>query len=408
MSIPQPEPTNFDRPMRIAFIVGVVAAVISVVGLIISGPGQFFQAYLYSYLFWLGIALGLFGMLMLHFLVSSRWGLTIRRIMEAGSGTIWVLAILFIPLLVGLPYLFPWARPAEVAKDAGLQYQSWYLNVPFFIIRAVIYFVIWILLAFFANRQVARLGDTPSGNQVLRGRLQGLGAGGAILYGFSMFFASVDWIMSLQPSWTSTAIGMVTVIGQVLGALAFAILMLNLFPGLSLGLGRRWRYDTTPVPYQDLGALSITLVMAWAYLAFFQMLIQWAGNIPREVIWYVARTKDGWSVVAWFIAIFEFILPFAVLLTIRVRHNLRLLGGVSIMLLVSNLVIYFWHVKPAFYPDGFAISLTDIVMPFAIGGIWLGAFFYVLKRRPALSTVDQTALNLTSGEDTAAQLHRQA
>jgi hypothetical protein len=401
MSTTQPETSNFDRPMRIAFIVGAVAALISVAGLIIFGPGQFFQAYLYSYLFWLGISLGLFGMLMLHFLVSSRWGLTIRRVMEAGAGTIWALAILFIPVIIGLPFLFPWARPAEVAKDAGMQYQSWYLNVPFFIIRAVIYFAVWILLAFFANRMVARLGKSPSGDQDLRGRLKGLGAGGAILYAFSMFFASVDWLMSLQPSWVSTAIGMITVIGQVLGALAFAILMLNLFPSLSLGLGRRWRYDTTPVPYQDLGALSITLVMAWAYLSFFQLLIQWAGNIPREVVWYIARTNGGWSVVAWLIAIFEFILPFAILLTIRVRHNLRLLGGVSIMLLIANLVIYFWHVKPAFYPDGFAISLMDIVMPFAIGGIWAGVFFYTLKRRPALSAADQAVLNLTGGEEPA-------
>jgi hypothetical protein len=219
-----------------------------------------------------------------------------------------------------------------------------------------------------------------------------------------MYFASVDWIMSLQPEWVSTAIGMIVVVGQVLGALAFAILMLNLFPGLSLGLGRSWRYDTTPVPYQDLGALSITVVMAWAYVSFFQLLIQWAGNIPREVVWYIDRTNNGWSVVTWIIALFEFILPFALLLTIRIRHDLRRLAGISMMLLFACLVTYFWYVKPTFYPNGFAISLADIAMPFAIGGIWAGIFFSILKRRPALSAADQAALNI-AGEGETATVH---
>lgn len=384
--------------MRIAFITGAAAALVCIAGLFLFGPGQFFQAYLYSFLFWVGISLGLLGLLMLHFVTSSRWGLTIRRIAEAGAGSIWIMAVLFIPVIIGLPFLFPWARPAEVSASEHLQYQTWYLNAPFFIIRAVIYFAIWILVATIANRKVARLGSSPTSNPGqhgslgLRGRLQGLGAAGTILYGFSIFFASVDWLMSLQPSWISTAIGVITMIGQVMSALAFAIVILNLFPGLSLG--QRWRYDMTPVPYRDLGALSLTLVMAWAYVSYFQMLIQWAGNIPREVVWYIARTNGGWSVVAWLIAILAFILPFALLLTIRVRHNLRALGGVSAMLLVANLVINFWHVKPAFYPDGFAISLLDIAMPVAMGGIWVGAFLYALSRRPSLTVTDQAELNL--------------
>jgi hypothetical protein len=385
--------------MRIAFITGAAAALVCIAGLFLFGPGQFFQAYLYSFLFWVGISLGLLGLLMLHFVTSSRWGLTIRRIAEAGAGSIWVMAVLFLPVIIGLPYLFPWARPTEVAASEQLQYQTWYLNTPFFIIRAVIYFAIWILVAAVANRMLARLGSSPTGNPALRGRLQGLGAAGTILYGFSLFFASVDWLMSLQPSWISTAIGVITMIGQVMSALGFAIVILNLFPGLSLG--QRWRYDMTPVPYRDLGALSLTLVMAWAYVSYFQMLIQWAGNIPREVVWYIARTNGGWSVVAWIIAILAFILPFALLLTIRVRHNLRALGGVSIMLLVANLVINFWQVKPAFSPNGFAISLLDIAMPVAMGGIWVGVFLYTLSRRPALTVPDQATLNLTGAGEQA-------
>lgn len=399
MSTNRPAPSNFKRPMLIAFAVGALAVVVSIASIFISGPGQFFQAYLYSFLFWLGISLGLLGLLMLHFVTSARWGLTIRRIMEAGAGSIWVMAVLFIPVAIGAPYLFAWARPAEVAASEHMQHQTWYLNVPFFIARAVIYFAVWALLAFFANRMLARIGSPRTGNPVLRGRLQGLGAFGAILYGFSIFFASVDWIMSLQSNWISTAIGVITMISQVASGLAFAILILNLFPGLSLGFARRWRYDMTPVPYRDLGALTMTLVMAWAYVSYFQFLIQWAGNIPREVVWYIARTNGGWAVLVWMIAILAFILPFALLLTTRVRHNLRALGGVSAMVLSAHLMVNFWQVKPAFFPEGFAIGLADIALPFAMGGIWIGAFLFALSRRPALSVIDQETLNLTGAEN---------
>lgn len=395
MNTTRPAQINYDRPMRIALIVGIVAAIVSIAGLFISGPGLFFQAYLYSFMFYLGIALGLLGFLMLFYTVSAKWGLTIRRVAEAGGSTLWLMAVLFIPVIIGLPFLFPWARPAEVAANPTMQYQQWYLNVPFFIIRAVIFFAIWILLSVIANRRSQRIMNAPGGDRTLAGGMQTFGAVGSILYLFTMFYASVDWLMSLQPDWRSTAFGLVIVLAQVMTALAFSLVVLNVVPGLALG--RTWNYKTTPVPYQDLGALAITLVMAWAYVSFFQMLIVWAGNIPREVVWYVDRLAGGWNIIAILIALFQFAIPFMLLLTIRVRHNLRTLAILGGLLLFTHLVNVFWHVKPAFYPNGFAISWLDIVVPVAMGGLWLAAFFYSLQRRPALPESDLAILS-TSAE----------
>ena len=132
MTTNQPKSDNYDRPMRIALVIGLVAAVIAVAGRFISGPGVFFQSYLFAYLFWINISLGCLILLLLHFLVGSRWGLAICRITEAGAGSIWLMAILFIPLAIGIPFLYPWARPAEVAANEVLQYKSFYLNIPFF------------------------------------------------------------------------------------------------------------------------------------------------------------------------------------------------------------------------------------------------------------------------------------
>ncbi len=384
--------TNYDRPMRLAFIVGLVAAVVAVAGLFISGPGLFFQAYLYSFLFWLGISLGCLALLLLHFVVGSRWGLAVRRITEAASGSLWLMALLFIPLIIGLPFLYSWARPAEVAASPLLQYKSWYLNVPFFIIRAAVYFIIWLLYAYLGGRWAVQVSHTPPVNPLLRHRPQGLAALGLILYGLTMTFAAVDWMMSLSPEWTSTAFGAITFMGQVLTGMAFSVLVLNLVPNLSIG--RTWNFRTTPVPYQDLGALLLTFVMGYTYIAFFQMLIQWAGNIPRETFWYYDRVVGGWSIVAYIIFFFQFALPFLALLSMRVRHSLKVLGWLGGMLLVAYLIDLFWQIKPAFSPAQFSVSWLDIVMPFAIGGIWLGVFLFNLKRRPALSPEDQEAIHV--------------
>ncbi len=368
----QVNPRTYTRPMQISLAVGIVAAVLAVIGFFISGRELFFQGYLFAFMFWLGLSLGSLALLLLLHLSGNHWGLTIRRVNEASSGTVVLMAILFIPILLALPVIFPWARPATVAAQPLLQYKSFYLNVPFFILRAILYFAVWILLSAAMNRS--------------RGRRDTLGGLGLILYGVTMTFAAVDWLMSLEPFWSSTIFGTVIIFSQILPAMAFAILILNLFP--TMGLGRDWTYRTTPIPYQDLGAITITLVMGWAYLAFFQMLIIWAGNLPREVTWYVARTTGGWQIVAWILAILQFVLPFTMLLSNRVRHSMRLLAWVGGILLFSNLVNFFWHVKPAFSPGAFAISWLDIALPVAMGGLWLAVFFYLLQRRPALSEAE--------------------
>jgi hypothetical protein len=367
----------YTRPVQISLAVGIVAAVLAVAGLFISGPQLFFQGYLFAFLFWLSLSLGSLALLLLLHVSGNHWGLTIRRVNEASSGTVGLMAILFIPLLLALPVLYPWARPATVAAQPLLQYKSFYLNVPFFIIRAIIYFAVWIFLAAALNRS--------------RGRKETLGGLGLILYGVTMTFAAVDWLMSLEPFWSSTIFGTVIIFSQILTAMSFAILILNLFP--NMGLGKDWTYQTTPIPYQDLGAITIVLVMGWAYLAYFQMLIIWAGNLPREVIWYVNRTTGGWQIVAWILAILQFVLPFTMLLSNRVRHSMRVLAWIGGVLLFSNLVNFFWHVKPAFYPGAFAISWLDVVLPVAMGGFWLSAFFFLLQRRPALSEAEQAIVN---------------
>lgn len=390
---------SYSGPMRLALIVGLVAAAAAIAGLFISGAALFFQAYLVAFTFWLGISLGSMALLFMHFLFGTRWGLTIRRIAEAAAGSIWVMAILFIPIALGMGNLYPWTNQAAVAENTMLQAKTFYLNVPFFLIRAVIYFAAWIALALITNRLSARLSAAP-GDAGEAGRSKSLAALGLILYILTMTFAAFDWLMSLEPLWTSTAFGLVVIVGQMLSAISFGLLVLNLMPQLSLG--KRWERTSTPLPYRDIGTLLLVFVLGWAYLSYFQLLIIWSANIPREVVWYIARTNGGWSWVAIFLAVFQFALPFAILLSARARHNLRFLALLGGMLLFTNLMNVFWHVKPTFFPEGFALSWLDIVVPVAMGGIWLAVFLFTLQRRPALNLEEQTALELTAE---ASQVH---
>lgn len=386
-----------NRFQRIALIVGLVGLIMGGIGALTGSLDRFFQAYLFAFMFWLGLSLGSLAFLMIHFVTGSRWGLTLRRVNEAAASTLWMMAILFIPLLFNLRGLYVWARPEAVQASAILQQKSLYLNGPFFIIRAVIYFAIWILLAFTLNRLSARW--TASGDLAIKRQLQSWGAFGLILYTLTITFASIDWLMSLEPFWNSTVYGLMIILGQLLSSLAFSILIINWVPGL--GLGRQWNIRSTPIPFKDLGALLLTFVMGWAYLAYFQLLIIWAGNIPHEVTWYINRTQGGWLVVGILVAIFQFALPFVVLLSTRVRHNLRILAWLGASIVLVYLVNLYWQVIPAFYPGRFNLHWLDFVLPIGLGGLWLGGFLSALKKRPALREVEQESLEIPASHERA-------
>ena len=244
------------------------------------------------------------------------------------------------------------------------------------------------VFAFFMNRLSAQW--SKSGDAAIKEHLKALSAFGLIIYALTMTFASIDWMMSLEPFWDSSIYGLMVIFGQLLTSLSFSIFILNLMPGL--GLGRNWSLRTTPTPFKDLGALMLTFIMGWAYLAYFQLLIIWAADIPHEVVWYTNRIQGGWLTVGVLVAVLQFVLPFGMLITRRVRSNMRLLAALGGTIVLVYLVNLYWQIIPAFYPGQFNLSLTDIGLPIGLGGLWVGAFMVALKRRPALREVEQASL----------------
>jgi hypothetical protein len=378
-----------DGLQRRALVVGVVALVVCVIGAI-SSPTQFFLAYLAAYMFCLGVGLGSLVILMIYHLTGGAWGYIVRRILEATTRTIPLLAVLFVPVACGVYYLYLWTDPNKVAADASLQYKQIYLNVPFFLGRAVLYFVLWSLMSYLLNRW-SRAQD-QSGAIVLAERMQRLSAPGLIIYGISLTFAAVDWVMSLQPAFHSTIFGPLVATSQLLSALCFTILVL-----VWLSSRPPLAEVVSPDAFRDFGNLLLTFLILWAYMVFFQFMLIWIANLPYEVIWYLPRSRGGWEWVTWALFVFALVVPFFSLLMREVKENPRPLAKVAWLVLFMQLVFVYYLVVPNFPDAAILDHWMDFLTPLGVGGLWLAYFLYQLKQGALLPLHDlnrEAALHL--------------
>jgi hypothetical protein len=359
---------------------GVLGVAVAGAGALID-PAQFFRSYLVAYLFFAGIALGSLGLVSLNHVTGGRWGVVIRRVCEAAMRTLPLLFILFVPLLFGLSWLYEWAQPQHVEHDALLLHKSAYLNVPFFIVRFVLYFGVWLIVAHYLVRWSRQQDDT--GDPDLVRRLQFLGRGALLLYSLTMTFAAVDWAMSIEPHWYSTIYGILMIGGQVLSAFAFVI------PVLALIADREpLATYVTAEQFHDLGKLMLAFVMLYAYFAFSQFLIIWSANLPEETPWYLARMHGGWQYLAVAVLVLQFVMPFVILLSRNLKRDARRLAVVALIVLGARLLDLFWLVTPAFSPGRFAIHWMDVAALFGVGGLWLSFFVWQLRGQPLLPLRD--------------------
>jgi hypothetical protein len=383
--LPPVSQTEWDRWQRCAAIVAVSGcAAFAVIGLVLyflgglPGPVQFFLSYLVAYNFWLEVALGSLVILMLQYVTGGAWGFVIRRVLESGTRTLLLLAVLFIPILLGMRFLYEWAQPDLVAASENLRHKRPYLNVPFFIIRAILYFVIWLALTFFLNRWSALWDrDEQSGSPR---RFRVLSAPGLVLYGITITFASIDWVMSLEPDWYSTIYPVLFGLSQVLAAFAFAIAVFVLLAT------RRPLIDVIhPGLMRDLGNMLLAFVMFWAYLAVSQFLLIWIADLPEEIPWYLRRTRAGWQWLGILLIVAHFAVPFVLLLSRDIKENRRSLIYVALLILVMRFLDLLWWIEPAYPHSGqYFFWLLDVAALVGLGGVWSWWFLRQLQQRPLL------------------------
>ena len=378
---------SIDRVRRPSLAVGLAGLAACAAGAFFA-PEAFFRGYLFGYIFFAGLTLGCLAIAMLHHLTGGAWGIPIRRPLESGTRTLPLVAVLFLPIAFGMRYLYAWSRPGAASKDPLLAAKAAYLNVPFFLARAVFYFAVWIAIAYFLNRW--SLEQDHSGSPATSRKLQLLSAGGLVAYGLTMTFASIDWVMSLEPHWFSTMYGVLYIAGQALNALAFVTAALVL-----LSRQKPLAGFVRASHYHDLGKLLLAFVMFWSYVAFSQYLIIWAGNLPEEIPWYLRRLHGGWGWIGVALIALHFALPFLLLLPEGANRNARVLVSVATLVVLMRFVDVYWLVRPVFTQAAasptstrFSVSWLDLAAPFAIGGLWLAVYLWQLEERPLLPVND--------------------
>jgi hypothetical protein len=372
-----PELSALQRRFLLAGAAGVA---LSLIGAFLN-PTQFLQSYLMAYMLCLGVTLGCLALGMIHQLSGGAWGVVLRRPIGAATRVLPIMTLLFAPIVLGMSRLYPWTNATLVAHDEVLRHKQLYLNTPFFLARAAIYFLVWNGITYFLNAWSLEQDRNPDAR--IARRMQHLSAGGLVGYGLTITFASFDWLMSLEPHWFSTMYGVLIIGGQALSAMAFLI-------AIVAWLSKRPPLDRIVVSshFHDLGNLMLAFIMLWAYFSFSQYLIIWAGNLPLEIGWYRHRLHTSWQVVAAGLILFHFALPFVLLLSRAVKREPRLISMVAAGILAARVVDLFWLVAPEFHQSGISVSWLDFVLPPALGSLWFGCFVWQLRGRPILPVHD--------------------
>ena len=385
-TLPYPAPPALARIQRRSLVIGIVfLAVAAIAAVLQHSPAQFFRSYLLGYVWWTGISLGCLAVLMMQHLAGGLWGFVIRRPLESAARIFPLLALMFVPLFFGIPHLYVWDHREIVQHQAALQHQLQYLRAPWFITRACIYFLAWILMGFLLNRWSA--AQDQSGDPALRRRMQRFSGAGMLIYALTVSFAAIDWLMSLDPHWGSTIYPLILIAGQMLAAFSFAAAILFL-----LAQHKPMSDIVHENQVHSLGKMMLAFVMLWAYTSYSQLVIIWAGNQPSEISWYLRRLNTGWRYVGLALVLFHFAVPFALLLSHDLKRNARRLARVAMLLvLVRYLDLLFW-IAPNSLPGfehGLPFQWMDIVVPAGIGGIWMAAFVWALRQRPLVPLHDQ-------------------
>jgi len=383
-------PPNMSDFQKRSLIVGIVFLVVFIAGAFIN-PRGFFQSYLIGWTFWTGIAVGSIALLMLQHLTGGGWGLVIRRVLEAATRTLPVMAILFLPVILGARFIYhDWMDHEAVKQHEAVQFKAGYLNLPFFSVRAVIYFGVWLALAFFLNKWSLAQDRTADNRYTKNMRL--LSGPGMVVLIFSITFASIDWYMSLEPEWFSTIYGFIFVAAWSLTALSFVIAVMA-----RLAAEEPMRRIAAPLHFHDLGKLLLAMVMLWAYFAFSQFLIIWSGNLPEETTWYLHRIYGAWGALIIIIGILHFAAPFLFLLSRSLKRNPRKLALIAMLIIVMRMTDLLWMLAPAFQHRMWI--LMDIAALLGFGGVWLALFTWQLSKRSLIP------INDPQFESTLEQMH---
>jgi hypothetical protein len=326
-------------------------------------------------MFFLSLALGGLFFVLIQYAAQGGWGIVVRRIGETIFATLPVMAALFVPLLFGLSDLYSWAVHGAADQDALLRWKAPFLNVPFFLIRAVIYFACWSLIALMYYRD-SRAQDVSGDPQGVTARLRRLAGPAIIVLALTQTFASIDWIMSLTPHWYSTMFGVYFFAGAFVGFIALLSILAAAMRQAGL-----LESVISPEHLQDIGKLLFAFTAFWAYIAFSQFFLVWYANLPEETIWYKARLEGSWKAVSVLLMVGHFGIPFFYLMGRAVKRRNATLAIGGAWMLAMHFVDLYWQVMPTLHPHGIRLTVLDVAAFAAVGGCLVAGVGWLMRRQ---------------------------
>lgn len=392
------KPTDIEVPSTSLFaklpIIGGVLAVAGLGATLGSAMGGDKARAMFSYL-WafeavLALALGAFGWMVIDITVRSQWSIVVRRIAETIQATLPIFAVLWLPIaLIGFHELYPWSHET----DEILARKRWFLSDGFWWGRAVVYFVLWIVLSRFfytSSTKLDSLGDNAAERDRIIKRTWSVAAPSILIYALSQSFAAVDWMMSLQPHWYSTIFGVYFFASSILVFFAVTSLI-----AMALQRGGMLKTAITTEHFHDLGKFTFGFTVFWAYIAFSQFVLIWYANIPEETEFYMVRMEGGWATISYLLPLLHFFVPFLFLISRQVKRARWPLALGAIWMILMHLLDMYWLILPNFGIHGeghheahLAFAWTDFAAIIGMAGAFLAAFGFFLKKNKVIAIND--------------------
>jgi len=385
---------------RRALTVGVIFAVLSLVLAVLAaivdhdGINHLLRSYLLGYIFCWGLTVGGLALLMVQYVSGGKWGLLLRRPLEAMSRNLLLIIVMFLPIGIFMKKLYLWAQysnPVEAfqkhlitaAQEHAIAYKHPMLNI------SSVCFAIWFFFMSKLNKWGLQRDADPHPNvRFWQVRLENLSGFGILVYSITMSVCAIDWVMALDPTWYSSIWGLLFLVGQ-----GYAVLAVSIITVIRLSKAEPMHTLLRVTEQHDLGKLAFAFVMLNIYLAFSQFLIIWSGNLPEEIPWYLDRVRGGWGVIGSLDFVFHWFIPFTLLLSRDLKRNKERLVLVCKIMIFARCWDLFWLIEPNFADARrnlhFSFGILEyMTVPVVVISIWMWSYFGQLEKRPLIQIND--------------------
>jgi hypothetical protein len=398
-------PAFVDGWQTRALAIGLVSSVIAI-GLAVADRSidHVLRAWLLGLMLTFGFAVGGLALLMVQYVTGGKWGLLLRRPLEAMSSTLPLIFAYWLVIAFSLKRLYLWASPAMVddgvkrglisseqleSIEHAIRFKQPMLNPAAFAWVSLLCFAIWGFYTWRLNSLgLQRDADSPASTPEWIKRLENISGPGIVVYAITMSAAAIYWVMSLDPTWYSSVYGLLFLVGQ-----GYQVLALGIIVAVALSEGEPFRTILRTTEQHDLGKFTFAFVMLNIYLAFSQFLIIWSGNLPEEIPWYLDRFQGGWGVIITLDFLFHWLIPFTLLLSRDLKRNKKRLVRVCQWMIFAKAFDLFWLIEPNFKDAArnlhFSWGILEYVaVPVAMTAFWFAYYCTRLKARPLVQTND--------------------